>query len=161
MFQKLIENLFSQKMGYKLMLLALEAEVALPPNSSLEVVIATQQDKEKAVHHISELESKRLSMTAELLTELDLPNDTKLEVLADHAPLDEAALLIQFKTDLLEVVEKIQSLSRNISLSAQARANVFAEVQGNLQKYLKQPSLYSKYGRVNRSAGSLFYNGSV
>ena len=161
MFQKLIENLFSQKMGYKLMLQALEAEYAMPASSSVEDIIATQQQKEKAVHHISELETKRLSMTATLLTELDLPSDTKLEVIAEQAPFDEAALLIQFKADLLEVVEKIQRLSREIALTSQARANVFAEVQGNLQKYLKQPSLYSKYGRVNRSSGSVFYSGSV
>ena len=161
MFQKLIENLFSQKMGYKLMLAALEAESALPANSSLEEVIATQQNKEKAVHHISELETKRLSLTAEILGEHDLPSDTKLEVLSELAPFDEAALLIQFKAELLEVVGQIQTRSKDISLTAQARANVFAEVQGNLQKHLKQPSLYSKSGRVNRSSGSLFYSGSA
>lgn len=161
MFSDLVENLINQREGYQVMLHAMVAEELLDPKCSLKELAKPQVTKEKAIHVLRKLEAQRLALTSQLLLEFNLPEDTKLELLCSQADDEMALELLKIKGQLVELVEKIQSISAGTASRSMNRANCFAEVNTNFQKAMKQPSLYSKAGKMSRTSGSLFYSSSV
>ncbi len=161
LYDQLIRNLQAQAIGYTSMLEALEAEAMLPAAADLEDLIACQQEKEKAAHQVRELEEDRARTVAQLAGPLNLPLNSKLEVLAQTTDELRGQRLLQLKSELIDLVQHIEAQAHFVAERGVVRSNCILEVQENLAKHLNRSKTYGKTGQLSKHAGGFIYRGKV
>lgn len=155
----LIQNLESQIEMHQVLLETLRQELDLPASCSLLELEEIQSTRTLTVQRIQELESSRLNLLREFKS--DAVEKLTLSDIVNTCQPGEQEKLINLKSTLNSIIERIRSAGKKNAEKATARIACFREVHNSIHKSFHRHPVYSGNGTMNQIGGSCIIKRSI
>mgnify|MGYP003573966961 FL=1 len=159
--ESLNSNLNNQVELHEQLLNTLQNELNLTAHCSLIELQEIQDLRDKTAKKISVLEQERLALIQQIGVQYQLPGEITLSAISEHADPVSGSRLSKFNTTLLDLIQQIQKVAREIAENSMIRKNCITEVQNGLNRSLKRQSVYSKQGMMKQPKGALMMQRAI
>ena len=159
--QQLIENLESQVEMHQVLLDILNQEKNLPASCSLMELEEIHSIRDLTTSRIFELESSRIQLMQKFNHQIKVTETLNIQDISKECDVKTQIALSQLRTELKEIISKIQSAGKNSAEKAVARIACFNEVQKSINRSFSKHSIYSMKGVMTQPKGAYMVQKSI